>query len=305
MERDALSLDHLRTFAVVAEHGSFSAAARRLHRAQSAITYAVQRLEAEVGVSLFARDAYRPVLSEAGRALLPQARRVLAEADGFRAQARALAGGLEPELGLVVDAMFPMPVLVAALGDFQARFPSVRTRLRVEALGQALATLIDGTADIGVLLAAETRTDALVRHACRPIELVPVAAPSHPLADAADAASASRDHLQLVLSDRAGGGGAGNGDPDKGVTGSRTWRLADLGAKHALLLAGLGWGSMPLHMVADDLEAGRLVALAFDEWDGFTLPVRIRTAVCHRADRVLGPAGAWLLERLRARSTDA
>src|SRR6187549_1545736 len=112
---NAVTIDQLRVFRQVAETGSFSAAARAMHRAQSAITYAVQKLEDQVGADLFDRSGYRPVLSDAGRALLPRATRILDELAAFGAQARGIAGGLEPELALAVDSMYPMPQLVRAL----------------------------------------------------------------------------------------------------------------------------------------------------------------------------------------------
>jgi DNA-binding transcriptional LysR family regulator len=84
------------------------------------------------------------------------------------------------------------------------------------------------------------------------------------------------------------------------VVGQRTWRLGDLGAKHAMLLAGLGWGSLPLHMARDDIAAGRLVQLAPAMWDGSGGPPRLPVVAAHRRDRVLGAAGRWLFERLTA-----
>src|SRR6185295_18449677 len=101
MEMKAVTIDQLRVFRQVAETGSFSAAARAMHRAQSAVTYAVQKLEAQTGVQLFDRGGYRPLLSEAGRALLPRAVRILEELAAFGEQARSISGGLEPEVSLV------------------------------------------------------------------------------------------------------------------------------------------------------------------------------------------------------------
>ena len=296
MEMDALSLDQFRVFAVVVETGSFSAAARKLNRAQSAITYTVQKLEEQVGADLFDRSGYRPVLSEAGRALLPRVRRILEEVNGFTLQARGIAGGLEPELSLVVDSMFPMSALTEALAGFQAQFPSVQTRLHVETLGAAVQALLDGAVDLGLVTEFASGFPELERTAVGEIELVPVAAPGHPLALAEGVLEpdALRDHNQLVLTDRS----ALTAGKDYGVAALRTWRIADLGAKHAMLLAGLGWGSMPLHMVRDDLDAGRLVSLRLSSWDRSDRMPRLPTVVAHRRDHALGPAGRWLLARL-------
>jgi DNA-binding transcriptional LysR family regulator len=88
---DALTLDQIRVFLSVVDAGSFPKAAKSLQRAQSAITYAIRKLEAEIGVQLFDRSAYRSVLTPAGRALLTRARRIAEEAGAFREQARGLA----------------------------------------------------------------------------------------------------------------------------------------------------------------------------------------------------------------------
>jgi DNA-binding transcriptional LysR family regulator len=294
----AVTIDQLRVFRQVAEAGSFSAAARAMHRAQSAITYAVQNLEAQVGTELFDRSGYRPVLSEAGRALLPRAQRILEELAAFGSQARGIAGGLEPEVGLVVEAMFSTPVLVRVLGEFQRQFPSVQLRVYVESLGATAQAVVDGTADLGIALEFATTVPDLDTTPMGVVELVPVAAPSHPLAKIKGKIQpeAIRDHVQLVLTDRS----KLTAGRDYSVFAVKTWRLADLGARHAMLVAGLGWGSMPRHMVADDLEAGRLVRLDIRRPDGMTRLPRPGVVLARRKDKVLGPAGEWLAARLLA-----
>ncbi|MFD1190023.1 LysR family transcriptional regulator [Phenylobacterium conjunctum] len=293
---EALNLVQLETFVAVAEAGSFSAAARTLGRAQSAVSYQIQGLEAQAGVELFDRTAYRPVLSEAGRALLARARRILEDVEGFRSEARGMAGGLEPELSLVIEAMFPMNRLLGALTDFQAAFPTVRTRVRVETLGAAAEVLLDDGADLGLIITFADRQEELDTMELTEVELVAVAAPAHPLAREAAPLTEDqmREHLQLVLSDRS----SLTRGQDRGVIGLRTWRLADLGAKHAMLLAGLGWGSMPRHMVLDDLAEGRLVELKPVRWGGMTAMPRLPVALARRKTHTLGPAGRWLQARL-------
>ncbi len=290
---DALSLDQLRVMLAVADHGSFSAAARAMGRAQSAVTYAVQAMERQVGVALFDRTAYRPVPTDAGRALLPRARRIVDEVAALGAQARGIAGGLEPELSIVVDALFPMPRLVAVLAAFGERHPTVPTRLFVEGLGAAAALLLDGTCAVGLLPLPFADVDALVTAPVLDIELIQVAAPSHPLAaiDGPIPPEALGAHVQLVLTDRS----ERTRGRDYNVLSGRTWRLGDLGAKHALLLAGLGWGSLPRHLIEDDLTQGRLVVLRPAE---SVSRVLLPYVAAHRRGIPLGPAGSWLLGEL-------
>ena len=115
---DALTLDQIQIFLAVVDEGSFSKAAKKLNRAQSAVTYGIQKLEAQIGLPLFDRTAYRPTLTEAGRTLLLRARRIAEETNAFRDTARSLASGLEAELTIVLDSMFPMPPVVEALRAF-------------------------------------------------------------------------------------------------------------------------------------------------------------------------------------------
>lgn len=295
---DALSLDQVRVFLAVAEHGSFSAAARALHRAQSAITYTVQKLEDQTGVALFDRTQYRPALTDAGRALLPQARRIEEAVGVFRLQARSIAGGLEPELSLAVSSMFPMTTVTQALAAFRARFPTVPTRIAIESLGGVARSVLNGDCALGVMVAFADEAGLLKRVPLVDVELAMVAAPGHPLAAVPGRLSPQdmRDHIQLVLTDRSGG----TGTRDYGVYAAQTWRIADLSAKHALLRAGLGFGSMPLHIVADDLASGALVRLRLSEWEGSDRPPFLPICVACRKDAPLGPAAQWMLEHLVA-----
>lgn len=294
------NLDQLHVFAIVVEEGSFSAAARRLRRSQSSVTYAIQNLESAVDAVLFDRGGYRPELTKAGLALLPRALRVVETSSGFERQAQALREGIEPEVTLVVDAMFPMPSLFAALCAFDQRFPTVQTRLYVESMGAAVKTVLDGHADLGVVIDFANVADELAAIRMNAIELTTVAAPDHTLAALQRRTGRPlddddlREQLQLVLTDRS----ELTKGRDKGVISVRTWRLADLGAKHAMLLAGMGWGSMPRHMVASDLADGRLVELNVARWPKSASRPTISIAMVHRRDREPGPAGAWLRDRL-------
>ncbi|MDB5439889.1 MAG: LysR family transcriptional regulator, partial [Caulobacteraceae bacterium] len=129
------SLDQLRIFVTAADEASFSAAGRRLGRAQSAISHAIANLEAQLGVILFDRTERRPRLTSAGAALLTTARDVVQGADALRCQAGQMAGGQEPELSVAIDVMFPQDRLTAAIRALAREFPDTSLRLYVEALG--------------------------------------------------------------------------------------------------------------------------------------------------------------------------
>ena len=292
MEPKTPTFDQIAVFLAIVETGSFAAAGRKLGRATSAVSYAIANLESQLGLPLFTRaGASRPKLTEAGRAILSDSRGLAMALDGLIARARGLTQGLEAEISLVVDVMLPAKLLVKALDEFRRKFPTVALRLRVEALGAVSQVVLEQGAVFGISGPLEMTSDLLVRGPAGAVKLIPVAHPDHPLAQLAKVTSAdARDHVQLVLTDRS----SLTADRDFGVVAVKSWRLADLGAKHALLLAGLGWGSMPKFMVSEDLKRGRLVRLAIDAWDN--LQYRFHTV--HRRDTPPGPAAAWLMERL-------
>ncbi len=294
MEPKPPTLDQLQIFLAIVEAGSFAAAARRLGRATSVISYAIANLEAQLGLELFNRGAAKtPKLTEAGRAVLADARSIALGMGELLAKARGLGAGLEAEVALGLDVMLPASRFVATLEAFQATFPTVSLRLYVEGLGAATQLVLDGTADLGVTGPVMRPIDELEIRQLGAVRLVPVAAPAHPLAQMKTVTlAAARKHIQLVLTDRS----ALTKGQDFGVIALRSWRLADLGAKHALLLAGIGWGSMPEAMVAEDLAAGRLKRLGLDSWENTVYPLQ----AVRRTDRPLGPAARWLAEHLAA-----
>jgi len=277
----------------VVEAGSFTGAARRLGRATSVISYAIANLESQLGVTLFARaGTARPQLTDAGKAILSDSRALSIAVDGLLAKARGLISGLEAEVSLVVDVMWPAKKLVKALDDFRRKFPTVALRLQVETLGAVTHAVMQGAAAFGVSGPLELASDVLVRGPAGSVKLVPVAAPSHPLAlmEGPVSGTRARDHIQLVLTDRS----ILTQGRDFGVLSVRSWRLADLGAKHALLLAGMGWGNMPKPMVNEDLKRGRLVELKIEAPGELAYPFH----TVYRNDAPPGPAASWLMERL-------
>ncbi len=147
---DGMSVDQLRTFIAAADEGSFSAAGRRLRRAQSVVSATLANLEAQVGFPLFDRSGRYPKLTEAGVAMLEAARLAAAGMDAFKAKARTLAEGLEPELAVSVDVMFPVARLTAAVQAFHQAFPDTPLRLYVEALGAVLQPLLDGHCRVAI-----------------------------------------------------------------------------------------------------------------------------------------------------------
>lgn len=292
-----LTLDQLRVLVTIAEAGSFSAAGRRLRRAQSAISQAIATLENGQGVVLFDRAGFRPVLTEAGRVLVAQARGVLAGAARFEAMAAATREGVEPELAIAIDPLVPTEAFIDSLHALRAEFPCLPVSFSTEGLGGAERRLRRGEAALALCLLLPAVPKDVAALPLLGIDLVPVVSVDHPLARLGR--PATRDdlagHVQLVLSDPSAPDG-----PSHGVIGSRTWRFVDLGRRLDFLLAGMGWCRMPAGLVAPFIAEGRLASLAIlDDPAGAQGSLTIYAA--RLRDRPLGRAGSWLLADLQTR----
>jgi DNA-binding transcriptional LysR family regulator len=298
MALDGMSLDQVRTFIAAAEEGSFSAAGRKLHRAQSVVSQTLANLEEQLGVKLFDRSARYPRLTDQGQALLNDARAIAEGMDCFRARAKTLREGLEPELSLSIDAMYPMCLLTESVGRFRDAFPYTPLRLYVDVLGAAIEPVLEGTCHIGVIGMSPVVPDSMSSDPLLDVPMVTVVAPGHPLASHKGVIPTSelQKHIQLVLTDRS----KLTQGQSFGVYSRNVWRLADMGAKHAFLRAGFGFGHMPKFMVEDDIASDTLRAIRI-EMPGVTNLLMPMRAV-YRKDAPPGPAGRWLIQSLKQRT---
>ena len=288
------TFDQLRIFLAIADTGSFAGAGRKLNRAVSVISYGIANLEAQLGLTLFLREGTRkPQLTPAGRALLAESRTISHSLESLRAKVKGLLDGLEAEVDLAVDVMLPAERLGKVLRAFAAEYPTVQLRLHVEALGAITAMVLDGAAIVGISGPLAAGVEGVECIAAGSTAMVPVAAPDHPLGRMERIPpGAGREYTQLVLMDRS----RFTEGRDYAVMSPKTWRLADLGAKHALLREGIGWGNMPLPMIDADLVAGTLKRLMMPDHPGGTY----RFAGIWRRDTPPGPAASWLLEQFVA-----
>ena len=292
---DALTLDQIRMFVTVAEAGSFRSGASRLLRAQSAVSHAIANLENQLGVALFDRSGHRPVLTVAGLALLEDARAVLLKVDFMKSRARGLVDGVETELALVVDTLYPLPVVAAALKDLRDALPAVRLRLATEALGGPLQALREQRCDLAILAGEDFLDPRIDTEALQPVPIVAVAAAGHPLARRRRALSSVdlADHLQIVLEDPT----PLSQGRDFGVLSPQTLRVGSQDAKRALILAGVGWGRLPRWAVARELADRQLVLLSASALGPGGVS-HTAAYLARRTDRPLGAAATLLRDAL-------
>lgn len=202
-------------------------------------------------------------------------------------------------MSLTVDTLFPISAVGAALTEVRAAYPSVSIRLSIEPLGGPVTALIEKRSTLAILVGEDFRNPRIALEAIFPIEQVAVVSAKHPLATKNGAGTISlpdlADHLQIVLSDPT----PLSEGRDFGVLSPQTCRVSSQDAKHEMVLAGLGWGRLPLWLVDRDLSEGRLVRLHTRAL-GRRSQVISEAYLAYRLDEPLGPAAQAFCRSLAA-----
>lgn len=288
-----MTLDQLLAFQAVATRGGFSAASAHLHKSQPAITKLVQNLEEELGVVLFDRSGYRAALTDAGRLFLERAESLLLRSDALYRYGRSLGGAAEVVVRLALEAVTPLPCLLAALRETRALFPSVRYELRSERLNGLFEVLNSGAADLVIGGRQGLDAQTMIYQPYGAVRILPVVHRDHPLAAISGPVPATelRQYAQVVLTDSA------RGELSQTLNvldGGLQWTVTDVAAKLEIIEAGLGWGGLPAHVVEAPLAAGRLAALDVREFSVASFELfSIR-----RRDEPMGPVTEALWTRL-------
>ena len=290
MQFPKTSLEQWRVLQAIVECGGFAQAATALNRSQSAISYAVARLQEQLGVALLAPDGRRMKLTEAGEALLRDARPLLDAAFKLERRARSLREGWEPEVRLAVDGLCPTGPLLDALAQFAARCPVTRVALHEEILSGAEEALLRGEVDLAVV----TRVPpGFLGDRIAEAEFVAVAAPDHPLhrRDASLHADDLAAHTQVVVRD------SGARQPrDEGWLGAaRRWTVGNPETAVAMVHAGLAFAWLPRHRIAESLAAGTLIPLPLASGARYRNALHLVVA----DDASAGPATRELADCLR------
>lgn len=291
---DNVTINQLRAFVAVCDQGSFSGAARKLGRAQSAISHAVKTLESALDVELFERDARKARLSAAGRSLLPDARAVISRIEEMKTRASTIASAGVPQVSVAVDAYFPRAKLTDCLRTLQAEFPTAAINLRITIMQGGERMVLENVCALAITIehVPQVDPDAMERSWLCETDMVTACAPSHALASSPGPIPMDEFglHAQLVVTDN-------QSEAEKtqqGIAGKRQWLVNDLDAKRDLLKAGLGWGHLPRHLVAEDLLSGQLVELERRAWH---LPP-LTFVVAQRRGYVRSPIESRLVEIL-------
>lgn len=287
-----LSLEVLLVLDAIDRRGSFAAAAEELHRVSSAISYQVQKLESDLGVTLFDRSGHRAVLTPTGRLMVDDGRQLLRAAQALEVRALRMERGWETTLRIAVDVTVPFALLVPEAARFASDHPETELRFSREVLGGCWDALVTRRADLAVGAVGEP--PAGVGLSVRPLGELEVAfcvAPGHPLADAPEPLTWEQiqPHRVVSMAD------SSHRLPARSLNvaaGQPALSVPDLDAKLQAQLAGLGCGHLPRCIAQPHLDAGRLRCKSLDE---ARPPQRFHLA-WRTADN--GPALSWWRERL-------
>lgn len=250
------SLEQWRMFLAVVEHGGFNQAAAVVHKSQSSIHHAVQKLEDSLGVKLFQVDGRKTRLTDAGKLMLRRASFLLDEAAQVEAVATSLGEGIETSLRIAVDEVFPTDILYKALDATSTRFPLLQIEL-IESILTGANELLENL-DVDLAISPFSISDVFCQQLCD-ITFIAVAHPDHPLqqADEPLTLDALKTHRQIVVRDSA----VANKHDSGWLGANQRWTVSHIRTSIDMISKGLGFAWLPKHAIENELADGRLTPL--------------------------------------------
>ncbi|MBX6421281.1 MAG: LysR family transcriptional regulator [Nevskia sp.] len=254
-----ISLEQWRALAAVVEAGGYAQAAERLHKTQSTVTYAVQKLESLLGVKAFQRAGRKAVLTPAGEVLYRRAQALLDEAQALETAAQRLGAGCESELRLAVEIVFPTWLLLRALARFGQEYAHTHIELYETVLGGTTEMLTQRQADLAICSSIPPGFlgDPLMR-----LRFVPVAHPQHPLHRLGRKLTLQdlRKHRHLVIRDT-----GSRRDSRSWLSAAQRWTVSHKATSIRAACEGWGFAWFPEDAIRGELERGELQVLPLRE----------------------------------------
>lgn len=289
----SLSLESLQLLVAAADSGSFSAAARRLGKAQSAVSTGIANLEIDLGLTLFDRSGRLPRLTAPGERMVAEARALLAQQAQLQALAAELAAGIEARLTLAIDDDSLLPWLTPVLEQLAAAYPLLELELLFPMMEDLSDMLLTGRAQLAIGYQGLVTPVALTRFGLGRMAMPLVVAPDHPLTRlSAPGLEDLRQHRQLMVTARQ----PGTERERFRLSTAIWWVEGDLGVLE-LVKRGLGWATVPAFLLTEALAHGDVVCLPDEALP--PIPELSIELLWHSA-RPLGPAAQWLRETLQA-----
>ncbi len=289
-----LDLDSIRVLLTIVEKGSFAGAAKALHRAQSAISYQIRKLETNLDLVLFDRSEYRAVLTPEGQAILSEGKRLLSQAANIEALAHQLGHHWEPSFEVVVDGILEITPIMGVIKSLISEEIPTRISLTMEYLGGVQHRFEQNQADLMVVKEYQASTQLL----CHPLEAVECllcVSKQHPLASLNDV---DLDTLQkfIELSVHDSSGQDLYSVEHMHFGGERMFYLSDFMSKKQAVLQGIGFGWMPFYLVEKEIKSNSLVEVNYKHGSRFNFTPHL----VWRTEKKLGRTGQRFIDKLLA-----
>jgi DNA-binding transcriptional LysR family regulator len=265
-----MTFDQLIVFHKIAELGSFKAAAEALHKTQPAISFAIKKLEEELGVELFDRSAYRPELTVHGRSLLERSVRLLQGMQELADLSQSFKNEEEPEISIALDGISLLPDILKLLKVFSDRFPHTKLNLGFDLLAEAEKRVLRKEAQLAVTHFVNDK-EALEILPLTSVRMLPVMSRELFLEKKVSAEADLMDIEQIVVGNKEGPQGISFGL----LEGGKKWRIIDSNIKREIIFAGLGWGHLPEHTITRELDDKKLMILDFASIKPRELEIRL------------------------------
>lgn len=283
-----MTIDQLQVFKTIVDLGSFRAAAEATHRAQSAVSYSIKQLEAQLGFNLFDRQSYRPELTKKGQRFFEEVVHTLSHIDHLEELGEQLAGNKEPLLRLSVTPLVCMNDFLPLLGAFRIEFPDTELQINLLNLKGPIEALEQNQCDFAIseMPAGLPNWEHL---SLKNIEMLPVVSPQLIPFTGERQIQPLTNYTQIVVADSP----TTKATTTVGVlSGTKRWTVTDFPTKHLFIRSGLGWGNLPKHMIQEDLNAGWLTVIP--KARTFTLDMHLYW----KPDFKLGPAAQFFLNKI-------
>jgi len=268
-----VSLDQWLTFKMVVDQGSYALAAAALHKSQSAVSYAINRLNEQLPQPVLSLVGRKALLTDAGETLYRYAEQIIKQANDAEAVASSLAMGYEAEVTLAVDVLVEIDAVMCSFEEFSREFPHTRIRVLETSLSGTTEALLEKQADIviGSIVPVGFSGKPLMQ-----AEMVPVAAPDHPLIkNRQDVGEMElRNHRQVVLRDT-----GMRREQDAGwLQSEQRWTVSHFSTSVKLLQSGLVFGFIPKRWIAAELATGKLRRIPLKENLSRVIPIYLMLA---------------------------
>jgi DNA-binding transcriptional LysR family regulator len=254
-----ISLEQWRALQTVVDAGGYAQAAASLHKSQSAVTYAVQKVETLLGVKVFEVVGRKAHLTSTGEVLYRRAKALLDEAAALEGAAGSLAAGWEAELRLAVEIIFPTWLLLQCFARFGEERPQTRIELYESVLSGTEEALLQRKVDLAVCsqIPQGFAGDPLMR-----LRFLAMAHPTHPLHQLGRELTLQdlRKHRHLVIRDTGSQRRSGSW-----LGAEQSWTVSHKATSIHAAGMGLGFAWYVEDTVRSELERGELKPLPLRE----------------------------------------